>query len=365
MLKCLAWTSVLHFNWKSKARRHSQAQRHNPDYDYIDISHKYYPALRALLPSSNSQLAGPRRTPQIIWVPHASSSFPAGTHGFLYYHVAPYSSPLAGELRIRVTSSRNPVSFATGSDLLDERGMPWRYPLYKMICRPDWSDFVMLLLQDGLISQRTLDVVTAAVAPLSPASTNMPQLRGASAVALSDARYYPSLLLSHPVLSAFGQEFAFRFAPEFNFLGVFAGPSTIFAHSMRHITAFWVLNSDGKRVRYFPFTGSAVCCFERSTLPEHAEKRVVVIRVKRFIDTDPIRPVPPPRGANGRAHLVEQLRPREGGLLKVATHDRGRPWAVDVDKVWKESGAHGGFTPWKVLRVLFENEELYGSPHTS
>ncbi|PIL30044.1 hypothetical protein GSI_07956 [Ganoderma sinense ZZ0214-1] len=329
-----------------------------PD-DYIDISHKSSPTLSAILRSSNSPPASPRSNPQIIWVPCASSSFPAGTHGFLYYHVGPYSSPIAGELRIRVTSSRDPASFATGSDLLDERSMLWRYPLYKMVCRPDWSEFVALLLQDGLVSQRTLDLVTAAVAPLRRASANT-QPPGAAS---SDERH-PSVSPSNPVLSAFGQEFPFRYTLGINFCGVFAGPDTIFTHRVRHITTFWALR-EGKRFQYFPFAGSAVCCFERSMLPEHAGKRVVVIRVKRFIDTDPIRPVPPPRGANGRAHLVEQLRPREGELLKVAIHDRVQPWAADVDKVWKESGAHGGTTPWKVLRVLFENEELYGSPHTS
>ncbi|PIL27870.1 hypothetical protein GSI_09992 [Ganoderma sinense ZZ0214-1] len=271
------------------------------------------------------------------------------------------SSPLAGELRIRITSSPDPASFATGSDLLDERGMPWRYPLYKMVCRPDWSDFVTLLLQDGLVSQRTLDLVTAAV-PTSffRTSATHTQVQGAPS---SDARH-PSLSPSNPVLSAFGQEFPFRYNPELSFCGVFASPSTIFTHRMRHITTFWVLR-EGKRFQYFPFTGSAVCCFERSMLPEHAGKRIVVIRVKRFIDIDPIRPVPPPRGANGRAHLVEQLRPREGELLKVATRNRVQPWAADVDKVWKESAADGGTIPWKALRVLFENEELYGSPHTS
>ncbi|PIL30036.1 hypothetical protein GSI_07948 [Ganoderma sinense ZZ0214-1] len=237
--------------------------------------------------------------------------------------------------------------------------MPWRYPLYKMICRPDWSDFVTLLLQDGLVSQRTLDLVATAVAPLFRASANT-QVQGAAS---SDARH-PSLLSSVPVLSAFGQEFPFRFATDHNFCGIFASSNTIFTHYMRHITSFQVLR-EGKRVQYFPFTGSAVCCFERSMLPEHTGKRVVVIRVKRFIDSDPIRPVPPPTGANGRAHLVEQLRPREGELLNVATHDRVRPWAADVDKVWGESAAHGDITRWKVLRVLFDNEELYGSPHTS
>ncbi len=90
------------------------------------------------------------------------------------------------------------------------------------------------------------------------------------------------------------------------------------------------------------------------------------MRIKRFIESDPIRqvPFPKPGVADRRAHLVEELRPREGELLKAVRgigNWRVQPWAVDVDKLWSVSGMHTAITPWKVLRVLFENEELYGS----
>ena len=46
-----------------------------------------------------------------------------------------------------------------------------------------------------------------------------------------------------------------------------------------------------------PFdAGSVVCRFERSTLPEHKGKRVVVIRIVRMIESDPIERVPLPAG---------------------------------------------------------------------
>ena len=35
-----------------------------------------------------------------------------------------------GELRLRVTSSDDPASFESGSDLLRRDGLPWRRPLY-------------------------------------------------------------------------------------------------------------------------------------------------------------------------------------------------------------------------------------------
>ncbi len=97
-----------------------------------------------------------------------------------------------------------------------------------------------------------------------------------------------------------------------------------------------------------------MCCFERSRLPEHEGKRVVVLRVTRLLDSDPIRPV---RLLSDEANrLIEKmLRPREGGLLMNIVYRTVRPWMVDVD-------SKTGATPilGAVLRVLFENEGLYG-----
>ena len=101
-----------------------------------------------------------------------------------------------------------------------------------------------------------------------------------------------------------------------------------------------------------------MCCFERSRLPEHEGKRVVVLRVTRLLDSDPICPVrlllPHPLGDEA-SRLIETMRPREGQLLMTIFRRKARPWAVDVD-------SKTGATPrlGAVLKVLFENEELYG-----
>ncbi len=94
------------------------------------------------------------------------------------------------------------------------------------------------------------------------------------------------------------------------------------------------------------------------------------MRIKRFIENDPIRRVsfPWPSLGDRRAHLVEELRPREGELLKAGRggrYGRVQPWAADDDKLLSESRRHTAIIPWKGLRVLFENEELYGSLHKS
>ena len=229
--------------------------------DYIDFSLGSGPSLGILLKpdlSSNPQQHHPYHNARFSGAPWSSNRFPPGTHGFIYYHVPPYSSPLAGELRFRVTSSRNPKSFTAGTDLLTERGMPWRYPLYKIVCRPTWTDIVALLLQDGLVSQRTLDLITAAVAPFQARSRhtncNARHTR-VGGLAPPDAARHPNRLSSTPVLSAFGQEFLLHYSAGRNFCGVFASPDTISTHYMRFITSFQVL-VEGKYVAWCPFEGT-------------------------------------------------------------------------------------------------------------
>ena len=54
--------------------------------------------------------------------------YPPGTKAFLYY--APGKPRISGGLRLRVVSSDDPASFASGSDLLLTNGQPWSRPLH-------------------------------------------------------------------------------------------------------------------------------------------------------------------------------------------------------------------------------------------
>ncbi|KAI1781648.1 hypothetical protein LXA43DRAFT_859785, partial [Ganoderma leucocontextum] len=165
--------------------------------------------------------------------------FPAGTHGFLYYSVPPNSSPLAGELRFRITPSRDPQSFATGSVLLTERGMPWRYPLYKIVCRPNYRHITALLLQDGLVSQQTMDLAIAAVASLR--------------ISAGIARVVE---MSSSTLSAFGQEFVYHLGPNAPNRCLFIGPDSIHRQKARSFASFQVTVPGGKYAQYSPFEGN-------------------------------------------------------------------------------------------------------------
>ena len=56
--------------------------------------------------------------------------FPPDTKAFLYYSIPSGKPRIAGELRLRVTSSNDVASFESGSDLLRLNGHPWTRPLY-------------------------------------------------------------------------------------------------------------------------------------------------------------------------------------------------------------------------------------------
>ncbi|KAI1783708.1 hypothetical protein LXA43DRAFT_955852 [Ganoderma leucocontextum] len=313
--------------------------RLTPD-DYLDFSSRGDPTFGVVLPFTERPAYRPRLfATQSEW---SSGVFPPDTHGFLYYHVPPNSPPLAGELRFRLTSSRDPSSFAAASDLLTEQGMPWSYPLWKLLCREECREITSLLVQDGLVSQRTLTVAAEGAALLRRG----PTMTGESSKKISKS----------PVLSSFGQEFDFRYGMGGARLYLLAGRDAIVKQSFRWTVLFQV-RIDGKIVHYCPFEGPVVCCFERSKLPEHTGKRVAVMRVVRVLDNDPIRHVPAP---DGKVYPIKELRPRQGELVKTMCHGQVRPWAVDVDKEWKRT-----MTVGKALRVLFENEELYGSPRES
>jgi hypothetical protein len=76
--------------------------------------------------------------------------FPSGTKAFLYYFIPPEKPRIAGELRLRVTSSNDPASFESGSDLLRPNGrQPWSRPLF--ILQKCYPPLYEKLREEGLV----------------------------------------------------------------------------------------------------------------------------------------------------------------------------------------------------------------------
>ena len=63
-------------------------------------------------------------------------TYPPDTTAFLYFFTSPDKPRIAGELRLRVVSSGNYVSFNSGSDLLGTNGLPWSRPLHLVSTYP-------------------------------------------------------------------------------------------------------------------------------------------------------------------------------------------------------------------------------------
>jgi hypothetical protein len=78
--------------------------------------------------------------------------FPAGTAGFLYYH-NPLRDvlPMSGEVRFCITPSDDPSTFASGTDLLNPRSLPWSVPL--ILSKHNWYKPMMdCLLDNNLVT---------------------------------------------------------------------------------------------------------------------------------------------------------------------------------------------------------------------
>ena len=88
----------------------------------------------------------------MLWLTQTRLPFPPNTNAFLYYLTPPEKPQIAGELRLRVTSSDDPASFESGSDLLRSNGLPWSRPLYSLRKYYNPSPLYESLREDQLVS---------------------------------------------------------------------------------------------------------------------------------------------------------------------------------------------------------------------
>ncbi|RDX43191.1 hypothetical protein OH76DRAFT_1361551 [Lentinus brumalis] len=255
---------------------------------------------------------------------------PVSIGGFLYYHLPTRAPPLAGELRFRVTASDDPTDFPSGLDLMTDRGVPWTIPL-SVIAKFEKHEPLRHLLTavDKAVPQQVMDLAAAQE---------------------HRQHYNGGHLMGNRYLHAFGQPFDLALDHTYHAFA-FVSRNRI-AHTQFHYVGW--LSAAG--VQHAPFLGRAICCFEPSSLPEHSGKRVVVIRVLRSLESDPIRPNPSYTGPE----YPPELSPREGELLMNLWFRKVRPWVGDVDGTL---GKGQKKTTWP-LGLLFENAVEYGSPYS-
>jgi hypothetical protein len=84
------------------------------------------------------------------------TAFPDSTRGFLYYHNLLRNIPTSGEVRFRITTSNDPSSFASGTDLLGLTGLPWRIRLIDIATAKRYNGLRQLLLEDDLVAAEVI-----------------------------------------------------------------------------------------------------------------------------------------------------------------------------------------------------------------
>ncbi|KAL6298077.1 hypothetical protein BKA93DRAFT_812686 [Sparassis latifolia] len=120
--------------------------------DCMDLSSRNVPTIYAAL----SEVQGHG---SIRYQLHRGSiiSFPPNTRGFLYYYSPSPETPLAGEVRFRLTQDSSLTDFASGTDLLLGNGVHWRIPLLLIASALRYAPMRALLLRDGLVTPDLVD----------------------------------------------------------------------------------------------------------------------------------------------------------------------------------------------------------------
>ncbi|KZP18710.1 hypothetical protein FIBSPDRAFT_863495 [Athelia psychrophila] len=239
------------------------------------------------------------------------SRFPAGSAGFLYYHAHP-DLPAASEVRFRITPTADPATWAAGQDLLRTDGTPWSFPTiflaqadHEKVKRQvkSYAGFWSVLQRDGLVPEALHRQCHALIA------ANKHSFHPTS-------RFYHSLDQLIPV----------NFAG--SYLGLYAvGGSHII--SMRIRDMFSQRTAEGKCVS--PYTGSALCRLEKSTLPyhRHMSSKHLVMRIVKIL-TPVTRNIP--------RHLITVPLPAEDKLatMRVQWDGRVQTWTNNVGALYDD-----------------------------
>jgi len=223
---------------------------------------------------------------------HSYPAYPPDTTAFLYYFTSPGKPRISGEVRFRVASNDDHVSFESGSDLLRLDGQPWSRSLYSV--SKYHIPLYEKLREDGFVPD-DLDAVLST---------------------------FPPIVRSNQHLYTLNDTFILDFEidkPSF----------TVITEKGMGKVQFMAPSSEYTRKRRAPYTGSALARFERSTHPDHKGTRTVVLRCLKIIR--PVKCVIP-------IYDGYVLSPKEGELHRRCKrgYDISNPpfpvWSVNIDK---------------------------------
>ncbi|TFY59040.1 hypothetical protein EVG20_g7938 [Dentipellis fragilis] len=259
--------------------------------------------------------------------------FPPDTRGFFYYY--PTSTPrvsddpdgrpenrlrvLVGEVRFRLTRTNDPACFAEGQDLRHADGLPWSIRFERIATSPAASELQAILLRDNLISEEQLEREREHVRRSSVPSRRV----GNDYLPYRGQQRRPS----RRVMLGLGQPFSANLCRRTWCIAVDSVPGPAGPERKWVPVKNLFLQPDGRPY----FSGTMLCCLERSPLPERADLPVLVIRVLKI--TDPLVPLtsfPPERAMDV---------PVEGGLISRkgsphlirVYHSKPLQWLLDAE----------------------------------
>ncbi|KAG6828628.1 hypothetical protein H0H92_007220 [Tricholoma furcatifolium] len=189
-----------------------------------------------------------------------SNAFPQRTRGFLYYYRDSALPENTGELRFRLTGDCNPALFAASKDLIGPTGSPWSMGL-AALTHPGNASIKDQLLRDKLVTESLLHGVAAA----QPDEPEHP----------ADLRRRELHYLEEPFPIDMDTHMA-RIRVILN-----DKAETVI---LRNLFVFRQNEGKGNEAsKHFPYRGTLLVRFERSTLVEHEGSNTLVLRVLRIL----------------------------------------------------------------------------------
>ena len=255
-----------------------------------------------------------------------SLSYPSHTKAFLYYSIPPEKPRIAGELRLRVTSSDDVASFECGSDLLRSDGQLWSRPIHALSSYHRYLALYEKLKEDRFIPD-DLDKILSTF----PIKRHNYQ-RSHFFYTLNDTFIvdFSAKKFTLCVITEQGTE-------SLTLVYVFSDFRIKFKGKRPYTGAYIsVTVSQYFYIDYFhDFVGSALARFELSTLPDHEGTRTIVLRFLKIIT--PVKCVIP--HYDGYVYC-----PKEGELhrrTRINGKENRHVWSVNIDEPRHVKGKQG------------------------
>ena len=245
--------------------------------------------------------------------------YPPDTNGFLYYTTPPDRPRIAGELRFRVTSSDDPASFANGSDLLRMNGQLWSRPLY--VISKLYTPLYQKLREDRLVPDDLDNILSSFPQKnvIYSRSQLLYTLNDTFIIDFSYAGQYFSVITEKGVETLpfrarfFDNRDSCRGTP---YRGAYYTSSS-FRYPLNLIDSSASI-------------GNALARFERSTLPDHAGTRTIVLRFLKMIT--PVKCVMPLYDGYIACPKEGELYQRIPYPIKASIKSYQQVWSANIDK---------------------------------